>query len=261
MSIGRMEKRYRLPGEIRFPQKEEGKMRHWCAIVCLTCGVIAATAPAVADMVVLANGVEVRNAKIINETDHVVTLQIIGNTRLVLGKSEIDRIERREVAAVEPVRPEPEPVRLPIQPVTPPQSPLVAPAPGLAQITAPTAPGMSQVLKVAALQPGIILEFRLDISPETGLSYMIYPSGAPADARSRTYTVVATDGSQINVSVVWDAQGNVTDSIIEPPTPPIDAEEAEYEYTVEAIGGGTFKIQAIWDVLNSEIIMINILLL
>ena len=236
-------------------------MRHWYVIVCLTCSVVAAAAPVVADVVVLSNGVEVRNARIINETDHVVTLQIIGNTRLVLGKSEIDRIERSETAAEEPVRPEPELVLPLVQPATPRQSPLVAPSPTPGQITAPTAPGMSQVLKVAAQQPGIMLEFRIDISAETGLRYMVYPSGVTGDARSRTYTVVATDGSPINVVVVWDAQGNVTDSIIEPPTPPMDAEEEEYEYTIETIGGGSFKIQAIWDVLNSELIKINFLLL
>ena len=232
-------------------------MGHWGAIVCLICGVIAATAPAGADVVVLTNGVEVHNAQIINETDNVMTLRIIGSTRLVLGKSEIDRIERGKVEEVEPVTPPVEPVRLPVQPVTPPQSPLVA----FAQITAPTAPGMSQILKVATRQPDIILEFRLDISAETGLDYMVYPSGVPADARRHTYTIIATDDSPIKVTVVWDAQGNVTNSIIEPPTPPIDAEQEEYEYTIEAIGGGTFKIQAIWDALNSEILMINILLL
>ncbi len=236
-------------------------MRYWYAIVCLTCCAVAATVPAVADGVVLTNGVEVRNARIIKETDHVVILEIIGSTRLVLGKSEIERIERGGTAPAEPVRPRPEPVRLPTQPVTPSQSPLVAPAPAPVQITAPSAPGMSQVLKVATRQPGITLEFRLDISAETGLSYMVYPSSAPVGVRTYTYTIVATDDSRIDVQVQWDGQGNVIRSVIVPPTPPMEAEEEQYEYTVETIGGGTFRIRATWDVLNSEIINIDILLL
>jgi len=236
-------------------------MRHWYAIVCLTCCAVAATVPAVADGVVLTNGVEVRNARIVNETDYVVTLQIIGRTRLVLGKSEIERIERGGPAPVQPVPPRPEPARQPAEPVQ--QSPLVAPAPmpTPVPVTAPAGPGMSQILKVATQQPGVELEFRLDISAETGLSYTVYPSDAPVGAGSRTYTITATDGSLINIMVVWDTQGNVVKSIIEPPTPLMDASEDEYEYTVETIGGGTFKIRAIWDVLNSEIIDINILLL
>jgi len=237
-------------------------MCHWYAIVCLTCCAVAATVPAVADGVVLTNGVEVRNARIVNETEYVVTLQIVGGTRLVLGKSQIERIERGGAAPAQPARPRPEPARQPAEPVTPVQhSPLVAPAPTPLPVTAPTAPGMSQILKVATQQPGVTLEFRINISAETGLSYTIYPSDAPAGAGSRTYTIEATDGSSINIMVVWAAQGNVVKNVIEPPTPPIDASEDEYEYTVETIGGGTFKIRAIWDVLNSEIININILLL
>ena len=93
-------------------------MRHWYAIVCLTCCIAVGAAPAVADVVVLTNGVEVRNARIVNETEHVVMLQIIGSTKLVLGKSEIDRIEREPAVPAEPGRPRPEPARQPVQPVT-----------------------------------------------------------------------------------------------------------------------------------------------
>ena len=128
-------------------------------------------------------------------------------------------------------------------------------------ITAPTAPGMSQILKVATRQPGITLEFRLDISADTGLQYVIHPSSAPVGVRTYTYTIVATDGSPINVQVEWDGQGNVIKSVIVPPTPVMDAEKEQYEYTIETISGGTFKIRATWDVLNSEIINIDILLL
>jgi len=237
-------------------------MRHWYAIVCLTCCIAVGAAPAVADVVVLTNGVEVRNARIVNETEHVVTLQIIGSTKLVLGKSEIDRIEREPAVSAEPGRPRPEPARQPVQPVTPTtRSPLVAPAPMSVPITAPTAPSVRQILKVATRQPGVILEFRLDISPETGLSYMIYPSAAPSGARSQRYIITATDSSEIVVEVVWDAQGNVASSVIAPPTPLMDAEQEEYEYTIETIGGGTFNIRAIWDALNSELIDIEVLLL
>ena len=221
-------------------------MRQLCAIVCLTFCAAAVTSRAPADNVTLTNGVEIHNAQIINETDHVVTLQIVGLTRVVLGKGEIDRIER--TTARQPTR------QVPGRPAAT-APPHRVPAP------APDAPGIIQILKVAARQHGVTLEFRLDISAETGLRCAVYPSDQLVAGGSRTYTITATDGSPISVTVTSDYQGNVTGTEIVPPVPPIDASEDEYEYMIETIGGGTFRIRAIWDVLNSEIIDINILLL
>jgi len=214
--------------------------------------------PAAADVVVLNNGVEIRNARIISESEHVVTLQIVGLTRLVLGKSEIKRIERGEFQPPS-ARPAAETVASPL-PLPPVQKPLAAPVTEVPSLPA-KGPGMTQILKVAAEQPGVILEFRLDISAETGVNCTVYPSDISPGAGSRTYTIATAGGKLINVMATWDSQGTVIDTIIAPPTPPVDASEDEYEYTVETIGGGKFKIRAIWDVLNSELVDINFLLL
>jgi len=235
-------------------------MRQWFAIVCLSLCVFAAVPPAGAATVVLINGVEIRNAEIVTETEHIVTVQIIGLTRVVLGKSEIDRIERTPTTRPvrqQPRRVVPEPVRPPSVPAV--QEPLALPPP--AETGAPAAPGMTQILKVAAEQPGVTLEFRVSISPETGLRYTVHPSDTPVPNGNRTYTVKAADGSVISVVVSWDSQGNITRTKLVPEVPPIDATQDEYEYTIETVGGGTFRIRAIWDVLNSDLIDINILLL
>ncbi len=241
----------------RAPIHKEGEaMRQLCVPTLLMGFAVICTSPAAADVVVLTNGVEIHNAQIINETDHIVTLRLIGLTRVVLGRSEIARIDREARPSVPPAPGEPVP-----QPRQP--APAVTPVPSTTPVMPPppSAPGMTQILKVAAQQPGVTLEFRLDISSETGLRYTVYPSDAPQGSGTRTYTMVATDGTEITVRVSWNSQGDVTASSIEPPTPPMDADQDVYEYTIETIDGSTFKIRAIWDVLNSEIIDINILLL
>lgn len=250
-------------------------MRRFMIVACLLAGIVAVPEQSGADSVTLVNGVEIRNAKITSKPDdHIVTVEIIGLTRIVLGKSQVARLSRsdKKVVSLPPpseppapaVKPEP-PVPEKLAPAA--RSPRVTEQPAQPAASfrppsgqAPPSKRMVQILKVATRREDVTLEFHVATSPETGITYTVKTDDDVPASRNRTYTIKSLDGTPIKVLLNWDTSGKVIGSVVSPPEPPSDTMEGVYDYTLVTLGGEKFKIRAIWDVLNVELLDTKIIL-
>jgi len=200
------------------------------AATALLCGIVCAV---FADTVMLENGVELRNVKVVEETEHTMKINIIGYVNIVVGKSKIVDIQREGGAPI-PMAPAP----TESQPgVTEPSVEAAAPA----AITARTAymvptdqQGKQIEIVLAALADGTT---SVEVTP---------PAGTPGEKRD-VYVVTAEDGEKMNVEVERDDYGDVVTMAINPPEPSRTSQQDVFEYTVKSVDGKTFTIKAKWD--------------
>jgi hypothetical protein len=200
------------------------------AATALLCGFVCA---AFADTVMLENGVELRNVKVVEETEHTMKINIIGYTNIVVGKSKIVNIEREGGAPI-PMAP------APTEPEPGVAEPSVEPA-ARAEVTSrtaymvPTDQQNKQIeIVLAALADGTT---SVEVTP---------PPGTPGE-KQEAYVVTAEDGQKINVAVERDAYGDVMTMAINPPEPSRTSPQDVFEYTVKSVDGKTFRIKAKWD--------------
>jgi len=196
------------------------------AATVLLCGVVCT---AFADTIVLENGVELRNVKVVEETEHTMKINIIGYTNIVVGKSKIVDIERDGGAPI-PMAPAP-----------------TEPEPGVAEPVARAEVTSRTSYIVPTDQQGKQIEFVLAALADGATSVEITPPpGTPGEKRD-IYVVTAEDGQKINVAVERDAYGDVVTMAINPPEPSRTSPQDVFEYTVKSVDGKKFTIKAKWD--------------
>lgn len=203
--------------------------RQMVTAIALLCVVASA---AFADTIVLVNGAELRNVKVVEEGEHTVKINVIGYTNIVVGKSRITSMQRDgDRAAVEaPDVGEPAPAV--------PREIVPRAAREVASRTVyklPTSEEDKHVeIVVAALKDG------------TTEVEVTSPPGAPGE-KEHVYVITAEGGEKIDVAVQRDDFGEAIAMEIKPPEPPRTSAKDTFEYSVKSVEGKTLKIRAKWD--------------
>jgi hypothetical protein len=201
---------------------------------------------AYADTVILKNGVELRNVKVVEEGEHTIKVNIIDYTNVVLGRGKISQIER-EGGAVVTVPPAGEapgaaPVGVP-QPVPQPQTALMPR--NEYKLSTNEQDKYVEVVIVRAQDGTIDVELRP-------------PSGTPGD-KEGVYTVIAEGGEKIEFAVQWDDLGEVSALTVNPPAPPRTSPQDVFEHTLKDVDGKTLKLKAKWDWNTRELLDLEFL--
>lgn len=217
--------------------------RQLAAVVTFVC-LVAPVAHA--DTVILKNGVELRNVKVVEEQEHTIKVNIIDYTNVVLGRGKISRIEKKGGVAVTPPptveAPSPAPVQLQQQ-VSQPQTALMP----------------HNVYKLSTDQQGKFVEIIIDLAKDgTAETEVKAPSGMPGD-KERVYAVTAEGGDKIEFAVQWDDLGEPSAMTVNPPAPPRESPKDVYEHLVKDVNGNTLKIRTRWDWNTRELLDLQFL--
>lgn len=184
------------------------------------------TAAAFGDTIILNNGAELRNVKIVEEGEHTIKINVIGYTNIVVGKSKITSVQKDggQVAVAAPAAGEPEPARAADREVA-----------SRATYKFPTSEqGKHLEIVVAVLKDG------------TNEVEVIPPPGESGE-KEHVYALTAEGGEKIDVAVQRDDFGEVMAMEIKPPEPPRTSPKEAFEYSLKSVEGKTLKIKAKWD--------------
>ncbi len=217
--------------------------RQIAAIVTFVC-LVAPVAHA--DTVILKNGVELRNVKVVEEQEHTIKVNIVDYTNVVLGRGKISRIEKEGgvVVTAPPTgeTPSPKPAQ-PQQQVSQPQTALMP----------------HNVYKFSTDQQGKFIEIIIDLAKDgTTETQVKAPSGKPGD-KDRAYAVTAEGGDKIEFAVQWDDLGEPLAVTVNPPAPPRESPKDVYEHMVKDVNGNTLKMRARWDWNTRELLDLQFL--
>jgi hypothetical protein len=189
---------------------------------------------ATADTVILKNGVELRNVKVVEEGEHTVKINIIDYTNVILGKGKIDSIEKEggTGATTEPAAKEPEPTTpRREEPVPQPQH----------------EPTSHNVYKLPTNEQDRYVEVVVDVGKEGTIDVEVRPPSGEPGEKERVYTVTTEAGEKIDIVVQRDDLGEVAAVTINLPEPPRTSPKDVFEHTIKGVDGKTLEIRAKWD--------------
>jgi len=198
----------------------------WAALLCL------AGSAALADTVILNNGVELRNVQILEEGEYTVKVKIVDYTNVVLGKSKIKTIEREAGAA--PVRPSPKEVE---------PSTAAEPAPPQAK----GEPTSHKAYQLPTNEQGKYVEVVIDEWQDGSTEIEVKPPLGEAGEKERVYTLTTEKGEKIDVVTLLDNLGEVVAMEINPPEPPRTSPKDVFEYRFKSVDGTILRMKAKWD--------------
>jgi hypothetical protein len=217
--------------------------RQLAAVVALVC-LVAPVARA--DTVILKNGVELRNVKVVEEQEHTIKVNIIDYTNVVLGRGKISRIEKEGGAVV----------------TAPPAGEAPSPTPAQPQQPAPQAQTeltSRNVYRLSTDEQGKFVEIIVDLAKDgTAETQVKAPSGMPGD-KERVYAVTAEGGDKIEFAVQWDDLGEPSAVTVNPPAPPRESPKDVSEHIVKDVNGNTLKIRTRWDWNTRELLDLQFL--
>lgn len=217
--------------------------RHFAAVVMFVC---LAAPVAHADTVILKNGVELRNVKVVEEQEHTIKVNIIDYTNVILGRGKIARIEK-EGGVVVTAPPDAE------QPGTAPVT-VETPAPQLK-----TVPMAQDVFKLLTDEQGKYIEIVIALVQDGITDVEVKPpSGQPGD-KDNVYTVTAEGGEKIEFVVQRDDLGEASALTVNTPAPPRTSTQDVVEHAVKDVDGKTLKINAKWDWNTRELLDLQFL--
>ena len=203
------------------------------ALLAATVLLCAMASAVLGDTIVLDNGVELRNVRVVEETEHTMKINIIGYTNIVIGKSKIVNITREGGAPASTVPAPTEPELESAEPSVEPSARREVASRSVYML--PTDQQDKQIeIVVAALADG---STSAEVTP---------PPGEPAQTH-QVFVVTAEDGQKLHVAVERDPYGEVVTMAITPPEPPRTSTQDVVDYAVKSVDGKTLKIKAKWD--------------
>ena len=205
--------------------------RQMVTAIALLCVVASA---AFADTIVLVNGAELRNVKVVEEGEHTVKINVIGYTNVIVGKSKIASMQTEggPVPVAAPDASAPEPTE-------------AAPM----QIVSRTDTGVASrhSYKVPTGEEGKHVEIVVAVLNDGTTDVQVHPPQGAAGEKEHVYALTADGGEKINVAVQRDGFGDVMVMEIKPPEPPRGSTKDTFEYSLKDSEGKTLKIKAKWD--------------
>ena len=206
--------------------------RRMVTTVALLCVVAAA---AFGDTIVLNNGAELRNVKIVEEGEHTIKINVIGYTNIVVGKSKITSVQKDggRVAVSAPAAGEPEPAR--------------TAQPDLAARVADREVASRAAYKFPSSEEGKHIEIVVAVLKDGTTEVEVIPPQGESGEKEHVYALTAEGGEKIGVAVQRDDFGEVMAMEIKPPEPPRTSPKEAFEYSLKSVEGKTLKIKAKWD--------------
>jgi len=193
------------------------------------------TVAAFGDTVVLNNGAELRNVKIVEEGEHTIKINVIGYTNVVVGKSKITSVQRDggPIAVSAPAAGEPEPA--------PAAGPKSMAQTGDREVTS------RDTYKFPTSEEGSQLEIVVAVLKDGNTEVAVIPPPGESGEKEHVYALTAEGGEKIDVVVQRDDFGEVMAMEIKPPEPPRDSPKESFEYSLKSVEGKTLKVKAKWD--------------
>ena len=205
--------------------------KQFAAVVMFVCFTVPV---AHADTVILKNGVELRNVKVVEEQEHTIKVNIIDYTNVVLGRGKVARIEKEGgvVVTAPPTADEPGATPVKVEPPAPQPKPV---------------PMEQNVFRLPTNEQGKYVEILIALAEDGTTDVEVRPpSGKPGD-KDGVYTVTAEGGKEIEFVVQRDDLGEASSLTVNTPAPPRTSPQDEFEHAVKDIDGKTLKINAKWD--------------
>jgi len=186
------------------------------------------------DTIILENGAELRNVKVVEEGEHTVKVNIIGYTNIIVGRSKIVKIEREGGAVVTP---------MPIPKELEPRAAERADVEPEAQRDV----GSRTIYRIPTDQQGKHVEVGVAALGDGTTSVEVTPPAEEPGEKQYVYVLTTEEGEKIDVAVRRDGYGDVVTMAINPPEPPRTSPKDVFEYNMKSVDGKTLKIKAKWD--------------
>jgi len=197
--------------------------------------VYLAASSAFADNVILKNGAELRNVKVVEQGKYTIKVKISDSSNAIIGTSEIARIEPEGGAPITPAAGPPEAAQ---------------PAPAGAQPQAVAAPQAARqvsahhVYQIPTTEPDKPFEVVLDAYTDGTTDVQVNPPPGASGEKEHVYHLTTEAGETVSVVVQRDDLGEVKTLEINPPEPPRSSPKEVFEHTLKTADGKVLKLRA-----------------